>query len=126
MPSQVPQRPIYQKGQKPANSPVMRAAAKGKTCKLAIPGICDNDPAKVVGCHMRLFGFGGMGVKPDDLFIIDACASCHAVLDSRGKWASAGLGWDAVLRAFMQTLSSRRAEGLISIGKKISGEVVER
>lgn len=85
-----------------------------------IPGICCHDPARTVGLHMRLFGFGGMGLKPDDVFILDGCDCCHAVLDSRDKWAEAALGWDDILRAFMVTLANRRAAGLIHIGKKVA------
>lgn len=106
---------IYQKGRKPAVSKVVRRDARDRSCTLAIPGICSGDPEKTVGNHLRLFGFAGGGQKPDDLFILDACDRCHAVLDSRDKWASAGVGFDDVLRALMQTQRNRRAAGLIHL-----------
>jgi len=109
-------RPIYQKGQRPQRVKAIRDDARGRACTLQIPGTCCHDDARTVGCHMRLFGFGGMSQKPDDVFILDACDQCHAVFDSRDKWADAAIGWDDVLRAFMQTLSNRRACGLIRIG----------
>lgn len=106
-------RPIFQKGQKPAVVPTIRRAPMNQNCKLHIPGVCRQQPEYTVGCHMRLFGIAGAAEKPDDIFIIDACDLCHAVFDSRAKWADAPLGWDDVLRAFMQTLYTRRASGLI-------------
>jgi hypothetical protein len=111
----LPRRPIYSKGQRPTKSAPIRQDARGRDCTLQIPGVCSHDPARTVGCHLRLFGFGGMGVKPDDLLIIDACDRCHAVLDSRDKWAAAGLGWDDILRALMTTLMNRKGAGLIAV-----------
>ena len=108
-------RPIYQKGQKPAKSKQTRDAARNMDCTLHIPGVCCQDPARTVGCHLRLFGVSGTAQKPDDLFIVDACDCCHAVLDSRDKWAGAPLGWDDVLAALMRTQYKRRAAGLIML-----------
>lgn len=106
-------RPIYQKGAKPAKVSAIRRDAHNRNCTLHIPGVCRQDPAYTVGCHLRLFGLAGMGQKPDDIFILDACDKCHSVLDSRDKWASAALGWDDVLAALMRTQHNRRAAGLI-------------
>ncbi|MGR1580704.1 nuclease domain-containing protein [Thalassobius sp. S69A] len=113
MATTLPKRPIYRKGQRPEKSVPIRQAARGRDCSLQIPGICTHDPERTVGCHLRLFGFGGMGVKPDDLFVIDACDQCHAVLDSRDKWASAPIGYEDILRALMVTQARSRADGLI-------------
>ena len=106
----------YQKGAI-EKVPACREDAQGRDCSLMIPGVCCHDPTRTVGQHMRLFGFGGMGIKPDDIFILDGCDRCHAVLDSQDKWADAALGWDDILRAFMVTLKNRREAGLIHIGK---------
>jgi len=106
-------QPAYQKGRKPAKVKAVRNDARDRNCTLHISGICSQDPRTTVGCHLRLFGFGGMGLKPDDIFIIDACVDCHRALDSREKWADIGLGWDDILAAFMRTLANRRASGLI-------------
>ena len=106
-------QPIYAKGQKPGRSAPIRNAARGATCTIAIPGVCRCDPAYTVGCHLRLFGLAGAAQKPDDLFIVDGCDLCHAVLDSRDKWADAALGWDDVFRALLLSQSRRRASGLI-------------
>lgn len=111
-------RPIYQKGLKPQKVKALRDAARDKSCTLAIPGICRSDPAHTVGNHMRLFNIAGAAQKPDDIFILDACDLCHAVLDSRDKWVEAQVGFDDVLRAFMHTLRNRRAAGLIHLGQE--------
>lgn len=108
-------RPIYQKGRKPAKVKAVRDDARNTNCTLHIPGVCRQDPAYTVGCHLRFFGLAGMAQKPDDIFIVDACDRCHAVLDSRDKWADAALGWDDILAALMRTLRNRRAAGLIKL-----------
>lgn len=112
------QRPIYQKGQKPAKVKAVRDDARNRNCTLHIPGVCRQDPSYTVGNHVRLFGIAGAAQKPDDIFILDACDRCHATFDSRDKWAEAALGYDDVMRAFMLTLRNRRAAGLI----KLKGE----
>lgn len=111
-------RPIYQKGQKPAKSKTVRDAARDNTCKLRIPGVCKGDPATNVGGHLRYFGVAGASQKPDDIFITDICDRCHAILDSRDKWAEYAVGWEDILMAFMFTLRDRRASGHI----KLKGE----
>lgn len=108
-------RPPYQKGQKPGVSKPNRNASRGKDCLLSIPGICRNDPDYVVGTHLRLFNIAGSGQKPDDLFLTDGCDRCHAVLDSRDRWESEGIGFEDVLRALMLSQQSRRAAGLITL-----------
>lgn len=110
----LPPRPIYQKGRATKSKP-LRDDARGRPCTLQIPGVCTHDDSRTVGCHLRRFGFGGMGVKPSDLLIVDACDRCHAVLDSRGQWERHGLTDTDVLRALMTTLTNRHAAGLIAI-----------
>lgn len=56
-----------------------------------------------------------MSMKPDDLFIIDGCADCHAVLDNRSRWEEAACGWDDVLRALIETQRHRLHAGLITL-----------
>lgn len=109
-------RAIYQKGAKPQRVKAIRNDARDRTCTLNITGICCNDPAQTVGCHLGLFGLSGMSQKADDINIIDACGPCHAVLDNRSQWGSAGLDFEMILRAFLFTLRNRRAAGLIKLG----------
>lgn len=96
-------------------SKAMTQAARGQSCTLRIPGVCNGDPETVVACHVRAPGFAGMAMKPDDLFIIDGCHACHSVLDSRDKWAEAQIGWDDVLRALMETQRRRMDAGIIEL-----------
>lgn len=110
--------PLGQKSPTPrkrTSTAPMRQASRGQSCTLRIPGACMPGNETVVGCHVRLPGFAGMGLKPDDLFIIDACHGCHSVLDNRAKWESAACGWDDVLRAMMETQLRRKAAGLITV-----------
>lgn len=93
----------------------MTDAARGQSCTLRIPGVCNGNSETTVACHVRLPGFCGMGMKPSDLFIIDGCSACHATLDNRSLWEEAECGWDDVLRAMMETQTRRLAEGLIKM-----------
>ena len=111
-------RPIFQKGQRPASVPAYRAAARDQSCTLRIPGICSGDNAQTVGAHLRMFNAAGMGQKPDDLHMVDACAACHSALDNRALWAELALGYDDILRALIETQRRRRAAGLIRLGNE--------
>ena len=109
----ITQRPIYQKGRKPAKVKLIRDAARDMTCKLALPGICRLDPHYTVGAHLRLPWLSGGAQKSDDLFIMDCCDACHEAQERFFGDPEAPLGWDDVLRALTQTQMSRRASGLI-------------
>lgn len=106
-------RSIYAKGQKPAKVPAMRNAARDATCTMALPGICDRDPANTVGAHLRLPWLSGAAQKPDDLFLMDCCHSCHAMQEAFHGDPDAPIGWDDVLRALTKSQMNRRASGLI-------------
>jgi hypothetical protein len=110
-------RPVYQKGQRSVVVPALRAASRDQSCTLRIPGVCHGNTATTVGAHLRLFAAAGMGQKPADLFMVDACAACHAALDSRARWAELALGYDDILRALMETQTRRVDAGLIRLGK---------
>ena len=111
-------RPIHQKGQRPSVVPAYRNAARGQPCTLRIPGICSGNPEQTVGAHLRMFGAAGVGQKPDDLHMVDACAACHSALDDRSRWADLALGYDDILRALIETQRRRRAAGLIRLGNE--------
>lgn len=110
-------RPIYQKGNKPEASKGVRSAAQGADCTLAIPGVCCNDKDTVVFCHLRIFNLAGAGQKPDDLFGVDACHKCHAVLDSRDRWERSGLTYKMILWALIRSQRRRRSSGIIKLGE---------
>lgn len=67
----------------PRMTPIRRAA-QGQDCTLALPGICNHDPATVVLCHSNSLADGkGMGLKAPDTEACFGCSSCHDVLDGR-------------------------------------------
>jgi len=109
-------RPIYAKGQKPTPVKAIRKASRDQSCTLRIPGVCSGDTAQTVGAHLRMFGAAGMGQKPHDLHIVDACAHCHAALDDRSRWPELALGYDDILRALMETQTRRLDAGIIRLG----------
>ena len=108
-------QPIHQKAAKPVVSKLVRNASRNETCTLMIPGVCCGDPQRVVGCHLRLFTMAGMGQKPHDAFIVDACDRCHAAQEDRSQWSEVGIGFEDILRALMITQSRRIAQGLITV-----------
>jgi len=104
-------RAPYQKGNRPGKSKPIRNASRGMSCTLALPGICTHDPETVVGAHLRVLSLAGMGQKPDDLFIVDACHACHSAQESR----AASVGWEELFRALVTTQQRRRAAGLVHL-----------
>lgn len=63
-----------------AISSKLRASARGQTCTLAIPGICNHDRATVVLCHAPS-EFKGLGNKSHDFHAAFGCSQCHETLD---------------------------------------------
>lgn len=57
--------------------------AQGQRCYMAFPGICCGDQAKVVLCHVRRGGTGGMGIKPPSICALPGCFDCHNAYDGR-------------------------------------------
>lgn len=67
-----------------AKSTPARRAARGRECTLALPGICNRDPATTVLCHSnRLEDGKGIGLKTPDTEACFGCSDCHDVLDGR-------------------------------------------
>lgn len=89
-------------------------AARGQSCTLRFfGGECEGD---VVACHIKPKGQGSVGMKPDDLFTVFGCDRCHAVADRRGsEWKAfpEGVYWEAILRAFVETLKVKMAIGIV-------------
>jgi hypothetical protein len=61
----------------------LRKLAKGRECQIRIPLHCLRTNETVVGCHVRMIGLSGMGMKSDDLFIAHGCFMCHAICDGQ-------------------------------------------
>lgn len=89
----------------------LRESAKGKNCTVQIPGVCNMRSETVVLAHLRIFGFGGMGFKPNDIHGVYACSDCHDVIDSRRKYSFDFCG--CLLRALMRTHEIMLKEGLL-------------
>lgn len=60
----------------------LRDEARGRECLIRVPNCCNFDNATVVGCHYRLAGTSGMGIKPSDFQIAHGCSACHTYVDT--------------------------------------------
>ncbi|MEQ9892073.1 nuclease domain-containing protein [Pectobacterium aroidearum] len=60
----------------------LRESARGQTCTLQIPGICNGNPETTVLCHLPS-PTHCMGYKGDDFRDVYGCSSCHDVIDGR-------------------------------------------
>jgi hypothetical protein len=58
-------------------------AAQDEVCTMRIEGVCNHDRATTVLCHIRDYGHGGIGLKPQDSAGVFGCSACHDVLDRR-------------------------------------------
>ncbi len=63
----------------------LRKLAKGRECQIRVPGCCLPGNETVVGCHVRMAGVSGIGMKADDLFIAYGCYACHQIVDGQRK-----------------------------------------
>lgn len=107
-------RTAMRKRSKPKMTHSRRSAA-GEDCTLMFPG-CRNDHETVVLCHLRIFGGGGIGMKPSDAEAVFACAHCHDRLDGRVGWLQHEEGfdfWEAIARALVRTHRRMRAKGAL-------------
>lgn len=103
--------PLGQKSP-PARSRAITTSARDETCTLGLDG-CDHN-LTVVFCHLRVFSWGGMGMKPDDFLGVYACHNCHAMLD--GRTGEHPVSHSDILRALGATLRRLYAKGLLSVG----------
>ncbi len=89
----------------------IRTAAQGQGCTLRLPG-CNATPVNVFLCHIRRFGWAGMGQKPHDLLGVFACQRCHDVMDGRirGECSDTDL-----LRAHGETMMALLRSGAIVV-----------
>jgi len=63
------------------------ALCRGRSCYLAIPGLCRNDVATVVPAHSNQAQHGkGRGIKAHDVYTVPACFLCHAELDQGNRF----------------------------------------
>lgn len=63
---------------------------RGRSCYLAIPGLCRNDVETVVPAHSNQQKHGkGRGIKAHDFYTVPACHACHAELDQGMRYTKA-------------------------------------
>jgi hypothetical protein len=64
-------------------NPHLLDMARGRTCLLRVPGVCNDDRETTVACHSNLpeHEKGGHR-KADDCYSVWGCARCHTWLDS--------------------------------------------
>jgi hypothetical protein len=60
----------------------LRAYARGKECRVRLPGICNFNPETTVLAHVRIVGISGMGIKAPDALGAHCCSACHAACDT--------------------------------------------
>jgi hypothetical protein len=60
----------------------LRDYARGQTCQVRLPNVCNHNPETVVLAHFRLVGIAGIGMKAPDLIAAWCCSSCHAYVDT--------------------------------------------
>lgn len=93
-----------------------RQTARGEDCTLCFPG-CPNERDTAVLCHLRMFGGGGMGIKPDDAESVIADRHCHDLLDGRMQWVKDPPPdfnfWEHIARAIVRTQRVMRAKGVL-------------
>lgn len=58
--------------------------ARNRPCQIRLPG-CDGGGETTVGCHYRLAGYCGTGIKPPSWMLAWGCNHCHSVVDGRDK-----------------------------------------
>ena len=105
-------KPLKSRSTRPKMTPA-RKSAKGKDCTLCLPG-CQNNTETVVLCHLRMFGGGGMGLKPSDLESAYGCFDCHQAIDSRDKCPVPKPElYEYLLRALIRTHRIMRAKGIL-------------
>lgn len=94
----------------------LRKQARGRECQIRVPGHCCHDPSKVVGCHVRLIGLSGMGVKSPDIFCAWGCYACHQIVDGQ---RNSEYSYDErrlmLLEGMVRTQNILLREGLIRI-----------
>ncbi len=61
----------------------LRKQARGRECQIRVPNYCLCDTDTVVGCHVRMSGISGYGIKSADIFVAHGCFACHQVVDGQ-------------------------------------------
>lgn len=59
-------------------------AARGQECTLQIHPYCEWDAGTTAPCHLNSED-KGVGNKSPDWWVVDGCATCHAIIDGRHR-----------------------------------------
>lgn len=89
----------------------LRNSARGESCSLRLPGVCNHNPETTVLAHVPC-GQRGIGLKGPDLVAVFACSACHDALDGRSRHEVDG--WD-VIRALAETQVRWVQMGLVEV-----------
>lgn len=93
-----------------------RANARGQDCTVCFPG-CPNRRETTVLAHLRMYGGGGMGIKPHDSEAVLADDYCHDLLDGRTHLIPElrdSINWhEYIARALIRTLRAQREAGVL-------------
>lgn len=66
----------------PYRDPHLLSMARGQSCLLQVPGVCNHDRETVVAAHSNWAMHGkAKSRKADDCYHVHACSACHAWLD---------------------------------------------
>jgi len=80
--------------------------AKGQSCYMRLPAICNGNPETTVLCHIRRGNIGGTSIKPASICAVPMCFDCHNAYDGRTRTSYSRTQLDAeALRALCQWLS---------------------
>jgi hypothetical protein len=64
----------------------IRKSARGESCAVRIPAICNENTETTILAHISGIRFGhGVGKKVSDIHGAYCCSSCHDALDGRVK-----------------------------------------
>lgn len=102
---------------KPARSKKLRESARGESCTLMIPGVCDHGTETTVLCHLH-DQVSGMGTKASDLAAVYGCRGCHSVMDGAVRppeWVTPATVASCVLDALIRTHQRMFEKGLIQV-----------
>lgn len=58
------------------------ALARGETCQVRLPGICNFNKETTVPAHYRLIGISGAAMISTPLNVAWACFACHVYCDT--------------------------------------------
>ena len=89
----------------------IRQSAKGESCSLRIPTVCNFNPETTVLAHLNT-KFKGIGLKSPDLFAVYACSNCHDAIDGR---ANHDIDTQWILDALFETQMKLIEKGLICL-----------